>query len=194
MAETFQSLTPLQGTGTVSRTSGLSDDAAGLLDIVARRQVPSRLAGWQAALQALTERANASPYALEGLLSPQLQEMAKKLTATNAKISRTFGPYGGEQTPAAMGEAVAGLDLPGLYANTAIDAGQKRQNFLSGTGLMAPQGQQFTQETQRPVDLSQIAQQIMGIVGTGRKPTGRDAPRLARAHEWDAAHDDGGVQ
>jgi hypothetical protein len=145
----------------------MSDEAASFLRLISEKQFPSRLGGWRAALSALTQRAEASPYAMEGLLSPQLQEMAQKILASNAKLSRTFGPYGGTQLPYAMGQARAGLDLPGAYANTAIESGQKRQDFLGGTSIMAPQGQTFTETKQRPVDLAQIAQQIAGVVQAG---------------------------
>jgi hypothetical protein len=167
VAESFAGLAPLQGTATATRTSGLSDDAAGLLSVVSQKQFPSRMAGWQTALKALTERAEGSPAALEGLLSPQLQDMARTLMGTNARISRTFGPYGGSQTPTAMGQARGALDLPGLYANAAIDAGQQRQKFLAGTSIMAPQGQQSTEVSQRPIDLANIARQWAGVLQAG---------------------------
>lgn len=182
--ESFAGLAPLQGTPTSSRTSTMTDEAEGLLDVVANRQFPSRLEGWRAALQALTERASGSPAAMEGLLSPALQEMAQKLLATNAKISRTFGPYGGNQTPAAMGQAAAGLDLPGLYSNAAMKAGQQRQNFLGGTSIIAPQGQNVTQTTQQPIDLGKIAQAYAGVLQSAASAYGGARGLMNSAPSW----------
>jgi hypothetical protein len=138
-----------------------------LLDLISKRQIPNRLRGWQTTLGALTERASGSPNAMEGLLSPQLQEMAQRIMQNNKQISRTFGPYGGQQTPAAMGQAQAGLNLPGLYANAALGAGEKLNNFVSGTSMTVPQGQNTTQTTQEPVDLANIAKQWAGLLQAG---------------------------
>ena len=168
MAEqSFAGLKPLEGGATQSRTSVMGDEAASLLDLISRRQIPNRLRGWQTTLGALTDRASGSPNAMEGLVSPQLQEMAKAIMERNKTISRTFGPYGGQQTPAAMGQAQAGLNLPGLYANAALGAGEKLNNFVSGTSMTVPQGQNTTQTTQEPVDLANIAKQWAGLLQAG---------------------------
>jgi len=167
MAESFAGLRPLQGGGTGSRTSVMGDEAAALLELISSRQFPSRLHGWETTLGALTERAEGSPNALEGLVSPQLQEMAQRIMQSNAKLSRTFGPYGGTQLPAAMGAARAGLDLPGTYANAAISSGEKLNDFVSGTSLIAPSGQNTVQTSQEPVDLANIAKQWAGLLQAG---------------------------
>jgi len=167
MAQSFAGLAPLTGAATGSRTSTMGDEGAALLELISSRQFPSRLRGWQTTLGALTERAEGSPNALEGLLSPQLQEMAQRIMQSNAKLSRTFGPYGGTQLPAAMGAARAGLDLPGTYANAAISSGEKLNDFVSGTSLIAPSGQNTVQTSQEPVDLANIAKQWAGLLQAG---------------------------
>lgn len=167
MAESFAGLRPLQGGGTASRTSTMGDEAAALLQLVADRQFPARLKGWHTTLGALNERAEGAPGAIEGLVSPSLIEMAKKIMQSNAALSRTFGPYGGAQLPAALGQARAGLDLPGTYANAAIGAGQKLNDFVSGTSLIAPTGQNTTAIQQEPIDLANIAKQWAGLLQAG---------------------------
>ena len=113
MAEgSFSGLRPLQGGATQSRTSVMGDEAAGLLDLVARRQFPARHAGWEDVVKALTERAKGSPNALEGLVSPKLQEMAQRIMQSNDRLSRTFGPYGGKQTPGRDGTGTGGARPP----------------------------------------------------------------------------------
>lgn len=167
MAESFASLRPLMPGATSSRTSELSDPAASLLELVSRRQYPARRAGWESVVGALTERAEGSPHAIEGLVSDDLTQMARQIMQANGQISRTFGPYGGKQLPAAMGQARAGLNIPGLYANAALNSGQQLNKFISGTSIMAPQGQKTTGIAQEPMDIAQIARAWQGLLSAG---------------------------
>ena len=176
MAEQYGNLTGLTGGATRTETATLNDPAQQLQGLIAGTQFPQRLAGWQSALSALTDRASGSEQSLDTLINPQLQQMARQILQSNRQISRTFGPYGGRQVPQAMGQARAGQDFLGSHVSPVVQAGQQRMNFLQGTGLGVPSGQSSTSTTQKPVDLAEIAQafQKMFSAAGGAYGAGRD--------------------
>jgi hypothetical protein len=165
MAETYGNLAGLTGGGTRTQTSTLNDPARALMDLIGSTQFPQRLAGWQSALSALTERASGTPESVDTLINPQLQQMARQILQSNAQISRTFGPYGGKQIPTAQGQAMAGQNFVGSHVAPVVQAGQQRMNFLQGTGIGTPTGQNTTDVIQKPVNLAEIAEGFQKLFG-----------------------------
>lgn len=149
--------------GSTTTVSGPGDERTALLDLLANQQFPSREGGFLNVVNQLVARANASPEMLGQLVDPQLQKMAQQILEATRGVSKTFGPFGGKQIPAAMGAVRAQQPLLDTYLGTQQKARTSFQDFAGGTSLIAPSGNISTATKEPITDPMTYAKGISGL-------------------------------
>jgi hypothetical protein len=149
--------------GSSTTVSGQNPEQEALLALLANEQFPAREGGFYNVVNQLVARANASPEMLGQLVDPQLQKMAQQILEATKGVSKTFGPFGGKQTPAALGAVRGAQPMLDTYLGPQQKARSTFGDFVGGTSLIAPSGSVSTKTTNPVSDPNAYAKGVEGL-------------------------------